>query len=73
MKLSPRKSGPFVYVYVLVSEITIERHYSGITLNLAARLSEHNSGRCPHTAKFKPWHIETAVAFSSKAKTSQTS
>ena len=68
MKVSPRKSGPFVYVYVLVSEIAIERHYSGITRDLGARLLEHNRGHCPHTAKYKPWRIETAIAFSSQIK-----
>jgi hypothetical protein len=31
-------------------------------------LQEHNRGHCPHTAKCKPWKIETAVAFASEAK-----
>ena len=59
---------PYSYVYILVSESEPSRHYSGMTENLAARLKDHNGGRCLHTAKHAPWRIETAVAFSSQAK-----
>ena len=58
----------FYYVYILASETNEKAHYSGITRNLNARLSEHNRGKCPHTAKYKPWKIEIAVAFRSEAK-----
>jgi putative endonuclease len=57
----------FHYVYILVSETNYEVHYSGVTRNLKARLGEHNRGKCPHTAKHKPWKIETAVAFRSES------
>jgi putative endonuclease len=58
----------FYYVYILVSEVESEMHYSGITTDLRSRLAEHNRGKCPHTAKHRPWKIETAVAFRSEAK-----
>jgi putative endonuclease len=58
----------FHYVYILVCETNDELHYSGITRNLKARLTEHNRGKCPHTVKHRPWKIETAVAFRSEAK-----
>lgn len=58
----------FHYVYILVSEIDDRLHYSGITDHLNARLAEHNRGKCPHTSKYAPWKIETAVAFRSEAK-----
>jgi putative endonuclease len=58
----------FFYVYVLVSENDSSIHYTGITQNLSARLQEHNEGGCPHTAKYKPWKIETAIGFRSEAK-----
>jgi predicted GIY-YIG superfamily endonuclease len=58
----------FYYVYILVSEINGEAHYSGVTRDLNARLVEHNRGKCPHTAKHRPWKIETAVAFRSEAR-----
>ena len=58
----------FHYVYLLVSEADEKTHYSGITRDLKARLIDHNRGKCPHTAKHKPWKIETVVAFRSKTK-----
>jgi predicted GIY-YIG superfamily endonuclease len=58
----------FLYVYILVSEIDVTKHYTGITRDLAGRLIEHNRGHCPHTAKHKPWQIETAIAFASEKK-----
>jgi len=58
----------FIYVYILVSETNSEIHYSGITDNLRERLLRHNSGRSDATAKYRPWRIETAIAFSSKKK-----
>ncbi|MBE6403898.1 MAG: GIY-YIG nuclease family protein [Lentisphaerae bacterium] len=36
--------------------------------DLSARLAKYNAGEVPHTSKFKPWKIETAVAFSAKEK-----
>jgi putative endonuclease len=58
----------FFYVYVLVSEADSSRHYTGITRNFSERLLKHNQGTCPHTAKYRPWKIEMAVAFASEAK-----
>ena len=58
----------FFYVYILVSQIDGARHYTGLTCDLPGRLRDHNRGHCPHTAKFKPWKIETTVAFSGEAK-----
>jgi predicted GIY-YIG superfamily endonuclease len=64
---SRRPMKGFCYVYILVSEMNPQRHYTGRTQNLNARLVEHNRGKCPHTAKHIPWKIETAVAFRSEA------
>jgi predicted GIY-YIG superfamily endonuclease len=58
----------FHYVYILVSERFPGRHHTGVTGDLEARLEAHNSGQLPYTAKFKPWRIETAIAFRSKGK-----
>ena len=58
----------FYYVYILVSEANDEAHYSGITRDLNGRLVEHNHRKCPHTAKHRPWKIETAIAFRSETK-----
>jgi predicted GIY-YIG superfamily endonuclease len=58
----------FFYVYILISDSDHARHYTGITIDLQGRLAEHNRGSCLHTAKFRPWQIETAVAFRSEEK-----
>ena len=58
----------FYYVYMLTDMATGTHFYTGVTEDLQARLTKHNSGEVPHTSKFKPWRIETAVAFSSKEK-----
>ena len=45
-----------------------ERYYVGTSDDLEDRLKNHNSGLCKYTAKFVPWHIETAIAFRSKER-----
>ena len=58
----------FFYVYVLQSEATLESFYVGFTEELQTRLKVHNSGQVPHTAKFRPWRIKTAVAFTDRQR-----
>ena len=58
----------FYYVYILVDTTTEAHHYTGVTEDLHARLAKHNAGEVPHTSKFKPWRIQTAIAFDSKEK-----
>ncbi|MBR2509557.1 MAG: GIY-YIG nuclease family protein [Lentisphaeria bacterium] len=56
------------YTYILRSISQPEQRYTGVTEDLTARLAKHNASEVPHTSKFKPWKIETAIAFSSKEK-----
>lgn len=58
----------FHYVYILRSMPHPEQTYVGLTDDLKARLAKHNEGGSPHTSKFRPWEIETAVAFTSREK-----
>ena len=58
----------FYYVYMLTDVATGKHFYTGVTEDLHARLTKHNAGEVPLTSKFKPWRIETAIAFSSKEK-----
>jgi len=51
------------YVYILQSLTDHEHFYTGITDNVEARLSTHNSGAVVHTAKYRPWRVKTYVAF----------
>jgi putative endonuclease len=52
------------YVYILQSLQGFDHFYTGITDDLDARLTKHNSGAVTHTAKYRPWRIKSYVAFS---------
>ena len=58
----------FVCVYILQSEISAEHFYIGFTEDLHERLKTHNVGHVPQTAKFRPWRIKTAVAFTERER-----
>jgi putative endonuclease len=58
----------FFYVYILQSVNDPQRFYSGFTGDLRERLAHHNHGACPHTRKFRPWRIKTAVAFTDRTQ-----
>jgi predicted GIY-YIG superfamily endonuclease len=58
----------FYYTYILQAETNPNRFYSGFTENLESRLSAHNQGSNPHTAKDRPWRIKTAIAFTDRQK-----
>ena len=51
------------YVYILQSLADTKRFYSGITDDLPARLSKHNSGGVTHTADHRPWRVKSYIAF----------
>ena len=56
------------YVYILSCQNDPNKHYTGYTENLKNRLADHNSGKVPHTSKFKPWILKTYIAFSEEQK-----
>ena len=58
----------FYYVYILQSKVAPESFYVGFTEDLSARLKTHNSGQVFHTAKFHPWRVKTAVAFTDRQR-----
>ena len=53
-------------VYILRSELYSEHYYTGFTENLEERLKYHNNGQVPHTAKYRPWIMKTAMIFSDR-------
>jgi putative endonuclease len=57
-----------IYVYILQCIAEPDRFYTGFTTDLKTRLKEHNTGKVPHTAKFKPWRLGTYVGFSDKQR-----
>ncbi len=56
------------YVYIIQSEKYISQFYTGFTENIESRLDDHNSGKSPHTNKFKPWKLIYYCAFEDKKK-----
>jgi predicted GIY-YIG superfamily endonuclease len=58
----------FFYVYILQSELNREHFYTSFTEDLQVRLKKHNAGDVPHTTKFRPWRIRTAVAFADRER-----
>jgi putative endonuclease len=58
----------FFYVYILQSETTDQHFYVESTEDLQARLKKHYAGEVPHTAKFRPWRIKTAIAFTEQKR-----
>ena len=58
----------YYYTYMLSDVATGKHHYVGCTQDLTVRLARHNAGMVPHTSKFRPWNLDTAVAFRSKEK-----
>ena len=60
----------FHYVYILQGIDNPARFYVGLTDDLGHRLHEHNAGEVPHTSKFKPRAIKTAIAFRDRERAS---
>ena len=58
------------YVDILQSMTDNAEFYTGVTDDLTARLSKHNSGSVAHTSKHSPWHINTYIAFTDEARAS---
>ena len=58
----------FIYVYILESEAKPVHFYVGCTEDLRARLHKHNRGEVPHTGRFRPWKVKTAIAFSNQER-----
>jgi putative endonuclease len=48
-------------VYLLRSQSEPRRSYIGLTHDVEARLASHNSGRCAHTVRGRPWGLVAAT------------
>jgi putative endonuclease len=55
-------------VYILKNTDNPPRFYTGVTADLRARLEAHNAGRCPHTAKHRPWTVDVIVTFADETR-----
>jgi predicted GIY-YIG superfamily endonuclease len=54
------------WVYIIQSQARLERYYTGFTEDLDARLRDHNAGKLPNTARYAPWRMKTAIAFTDR-------
>ena len=55
-------------VYILRRINYADKYYTEFTTILEERLVKHNNGEVPYTSKFKPWKINTSIAFTEKEK-----
>lgn len=55
------------YVYIIKSKKS-DKHYTGITKDLRKRFQEHNFGKSPYTAKYRPYLLAWYCCFASKNK-----
>ncbi len=58
----------YFYVYILQSKNYPDEYYTGYTTNIKKRVIKHNDGSVPYTSKYKPWRINTVIAFTDKQK-----
>lgn len=58
----------FFYVHILQSELDANHFCIGCTEDLKTRLGSHNAGEIPHTSKFRPRKIKTAIAFTEQER-----
>ena len=56
------------FVYILQSQIDLNRFYTGYTTAISNRLKDHNAGKCKHTSKYAPWKLKNLFGFSDREK-----
>ena len=54
-------------VYILRSNSNPDRHYTGLTSDLAMRLQWHNAGQNRHTVADRPWSVIVSIEFTAEA------
>ena len=54
------------YIYLIKSELFLDQWYVGFTEDINQRILDHNAGKSLHTAKYKPWTLQTYLVFQTK-------
>jgi predicted GIY-YIG superfamily endonuclease len=49
------------FVNILRSDDSEPHFYIGLTHDVRARLADHSTGRCPHTARYRPWTLHVTI------------
>ena len=60
--------GARCFVYIIRSGSDPSRYYTGVTSDVLARLTAHNSGRCTHTANGRPWQADVIIEFNDEKR-----
>ena len=58
-------------VYILQSERNPERYYTGLTTDVAARLTHHNGSHSPHTSDGCPWRLVVSIQFADQQRAAE--
>ena len=56
------------FVYILNSESNPRRFYTGLTSDVANRISAHNRGESSPTANGRPWRAIAVIEFAVEAR-----
>lgn len=56
------------FVYVIRNQGIPPKYYTGLTSDVARRVSEHYAGRCSHTADHGPWSLDVAIEFADERR-----
>lgn len=51
------------FVYILKNAERTPRFNVGLTSDVHDRVEDHNAGRCPHTARYRPWQPHVVIEF----------
>ncbi|MBL7076704.1 MAG: GIY-YIG nuclease family protein [Kiritimatiellae bacterium] len=77
LKISPYRPSQYEYHRLIIrnkrahhlrNQAARLHHYTGCTTDLEQRITDHNRGHVPHTAKFAPWDTEVVIRFRDKTK-----
>ena len=60
-------NGIFLRLHFTIKKIP-HKYYIGFTEDLESRLKSHNQGNNPHTSKYKPWRVKTAIALTDRQR-----
>ncbi len=63
LRASVKAMEPRRFVYILRSAANADRHYVGLTSDVARRLAWHNSGPSGVTVRSRPWSVVVSVEF----------
>jgi putative endonuclease len=51
------------FIYILRSDTHPDRHYTGLTSEVAGRLHRHNTGPSGVTVHHRPWSLVVSIDF----------